>query len=222
MQESESDKRARIVETALKLFGRKGYYGARMSEIAQRAKVSPKTLYKYFAGKKQLFMAARDVAMDRLFDEVVSKIPGQPQDQDSLAIIKNALKSYSEFIRENRGMARVFAEAVAMVDEEVKESERESFQTAVTAIALMMEDDVNEGNLVLVADPEKTAVLFLSLAALLIYAVMLDLDRKSVGDFDPASALDLFVDVMHGPASRAPSLTAPVGSDPGGAGLARG
>lgn len=197
MAESEKDKRARILKTAVKLFGRKGYYGARMSEIATSAKVSPKTLYKYYASKKALFLAARDVALDDLYAEVVSKIPGQPRDQDSLTIMKNALKSYSDFIRQNRGLARVLAESVAMVDEEFKRTESESFLTAVTAIGLMMQEDVDEGSLELAADPEKVAVLFLSLAATLVYTVLLDLDKKSMGDFDPASALDLFVDVMR-------------------------
>jgi TetR/AcrR family fatty acid metabolism transcriptional regulator len=194
---TEKDKQERILGTAVKLFGRQGYYGTRMSQIAQTAKVSPKTLYKYYASKKQLFMATREASMEKLLAAVVEQIPEQPPSHDSLMIIKNVLHFYSDFISKNRGMARILAEAVAMVDEEIKENERDSFLTAVTAFALMMEDDVRDGRLVLVTDPEKTAVLFLSLAALLAYAVLLDLDKKSVGDFDPASALDLFFDVMH-------------------------
>jgi AcrR family transcriptional regulator len=196
---TETDKRERILKTAVKLFGKQGYYGTRMSQIARGARVSPKTLYKYHASKKKLFMAARDACMEKLLDAVVEQIPRQPPDpdQNSLSIIKNILHFYSDFISKNKGTARVLAESVAMVDEEIKEAERDSFMTAATAFALMMDDDVEDGTLVLVTDTEKTAILFLSLAALMVYAVLLDLDKKSVGDLDPASVLDLFFEVMH-------------------------
>jgi TetR/AcrR family fatty acid metabolism transcriptional regulator len=190
------DKTERILKTAVRLFGKEGYYGTRMSEVARQAKVSPKTLYKCYSGKKSLFMASRDAAMDRLVREILSGAP-PPGDPDSLAVIKAMLKSYSEFIRRNRGLARILAEAVAVVDDDIRAEQIDAFSSGVTAIGLMIEADVEGGRLRLVADPEKTALLFLSFAALLAYAVLLELDRKSGGGFDPAYALDMFFDVMR-------------------------
>jgi TetR/AcrR family fatty acid metabolism transcriptional regulator len=191
-----NDKRDRILKTAVKLFGREGYYGTRMSEVARQAKVSPKTLYKCFSGKKSLFMAARDAAIDRMVREIISGAPPAGE-ADSFTIIKDLLNSYSDFIRRNRGLARILAEAVAIVDDDIRGAQLEAFNNGAVAIALLIESDERDGRLRLVTDPEKTAWLFLSFAALLAYAVLLDLDRKSGGGFDPAYALDAFFAVMR-------------------------
>jgi len=192
----ETDKREQILKTAVKLFGSQGYYGTRMSEVARLARVSPKTLYKYFSGKNELFIASRDSAMDRLVREILAPLQAGAAGESSFAVMKDILKSYSDFIRRNRGLARILAEAVAIVDEEIKTNEIETFTNGAAAIAMLIENDVRDGRLKLAADADKTAWLFLSLAALLTYAVLLDLDRKSVGGFDPDFALDVFFDVM--------------------------
>jgi AcrR family transcriptional regulator len=46
-----------ILAAAFDVFGEKGFHGATMLEIANRARVSKKTLYEHFAGKAGLFRA---------------------------------------------------------------------------------------------------------------------------------------------------------------------
>ncbi|HEY5527629.1 MAG TPA: TetR/AcrR family transcriptional regulator [Candidatus Anoxymicrobiaceae bacterium] len=197
MAESENDKRDRILKTAVRLFGREGFYGTHMSEVARQARISPKTLYKFFSSKKELFMATRQAAMNRLVEEIAAVIAEQPPELDGFTVVENALKSYSDFIRKNRGLARIIAESIAVTDQDIQNGQRESFSTAVKAISLLMKGDVTEGRLKLVTGPEKTALLLLSFAAILAYSVLLDLDRKSAGGFDPGFALDLFFEVMR-------------------------
>lgn len=197
MAESENDKRERILKTSVRLFGREGFYGTHMSEVARQARISPKTLYKFFSSKKELFMATRQAAMDRLLNEIAAVIAQQPPELDGFTVVENALKSYTYFIRKNRGLARIIAESVAVTDKEIQNEQRESFSGAVEAISLLMAGDVAEGRLKLVTGPDKTALLFLSFAAILAYSVLLDLDRKSTGGFDPGFALDLFFEVMR-------------------------
>lgn len=197
MTSKDSAKRERILKTAVKLFGREGYYGTRMSEVAREARVSPKTLYKYFSGKTELFIASRDAAMDRLIREIMAPVQEGAKGDSSFTVIREIFKSYSDFIRRNRGLARILAEAVAIVDDVIKTDEIETFTNGAAAIAMLIDNDVREGRLKLVADADKTAWLFLSLAALLTYSVLLDLDRKTVAGFDPSFALDVFFDVMQ-------------------------
>jgi TetR/AcrR family fatty acid metabolism transcriptional regulator len=59
------DKRRRILEAAIRVFARKGYYGARVSEIARRAGVADGTIYLYFKNKEDVLVA--------LFDEVMAE-----------------------------------------------------------------------------------------------------------------------------------------------------
>jgi len=58
------DKRARILQAAVKVFARKGYFAARVSEIARRAGVADGTIYLYFRNKEDLLVC--------LFDEVMA------------------------------------------------------------------------------------------------------------------------------------------------------
>jgi TetR/AcrR family transcriptional regulator, fatty acid metabolism regulator protein len=59
------DKRRRILQAAVKVFARKGYFAARVSEIAEKAGVADGTIYLYFAGKEDILVS--------LFDEVMSE-----------------------------------------------------------------------------------------------------------------------------------------------------
>jgi AcrR family transcriptional regulator len=54
MKESLSTK-DRILETALKLFSKKGYLGATTREIAKEAGIAEITLFRYFSSKEELF-----------------------------------------------------------------------------------------------------------------------------------------------------------------------
>jgi TetR/AcrR family fatty acid metabolism transcriptional regulator len=59
------DKRLRILQAATRVFARKGYFGARVSEIARRAGVADGTIYLYFKSKEHILVA--------LFDEVMAE-----------------------------------------------------------------------------------------------------------------------------------------------------
>jgi TetR/AcrR family fatty acid metabolism transcriptional regulator len=59
------DKPQRILQAAVKVFARKGYHGAKVSEIARRADVADGTIYLYFRNKEDVLV--------RLFDEVMTE-----------------------------------------------------------------------------------------------------------------------------------------------------
>jgi AcrR family transcriptional regulator len=198
MAESVEAKRERILKTAVQLFGKEGYYGTRMSEVASKARVSPKTLYKFFKGKRELFIAARGYATYKLVVDSMSRVPRNPG-VDSLTFVKNVFKSYSDFIRHNRGLARILAEAVAVVDPEIRRDEQQGFIEAAAFITKFFSEDAEQGKLLFAGDPEQIAWLFLSFAYLIAYAVLLDLDKESVGGFKPEYALELFFGALGEP-----------------------
>src|SRR4051812_41829076 len=59
------DKRRRILQAAIKVFARKGYWAAKVSEIAKKAGVADGTIYLYFRNKEDILVS--------LFDEVMSE-----------------------------------------------------------------------------------------------------------------------------------------------------
>ncbi len=94
-------KRKDIIEAAIEEFRENGFLAAKTTQIAKRASVSSRTLYKHFATKEALFdaitqiMIARNAAM-----EPVSYDPDLPLDQQ----LVEALESYVATVTEAEAM----------------------------------------------------------------------------------------------------------------------
>ncbi len=67
-----ADKRKRILQAAVAVFARKGYFGARVSEIAKKAGVADGTIYLYFRNKEDILVS--------LFDDLMSEHVQQVKD----------------------------------------------------------------------------------------------------------------------------------------------
>ncbi|MGV1098298.1 TetR/AcrR family transcriptional regulator [Thiovibrio sp. JS02] len=61
-----SDKHSKILEAAIKVFARKGFFNARISDIATEAQVADGTIYLYFNNKYDILIS--------LFEEEIGKI----------------------------------------------------------------------------------------------------------------------------------------------------
>jgi len=70
-------KRQRILRAAIDVFASKGYFTARMTDVAEAAEVADGTLYLYFEGKEHLLMSIFDSVLGRFIerlDEEIEKI----------------------------------------------------------------------------------------------------------------------------------------------------
>ncbi len=63
---ADPEKRQRILEAAVRTFGRRGYHEAKIAEIAGAARVAEGTVYLYFRNKQHLFETVFDEKMDEL------------------------------------------------------------------------------------------------------------------------------------------------------------
>jgi len=59
------DKRRRILEAAVRVFAKKGYFAARVADVARRAGIADGTIYLYFRNKEDILVS--------LFDEVMKE-----------------------------------------------------------------------------------------------------------------------------------------------------
>jgi len=62
--------RAAVVESACRLFGRKGFADASLEEIAVEAGVTIRPIYHYFGSKLELFEAVNEVMEERIVDSL--------------------------------------------------------------------------------------------------------------------------------------------------------
>lgn len=69
-----TEKRARILEGALKAFAKKGFYNTKVSEIASEAGVADGTIYLYFKNKDDLLISLFEDRMEFLIDRLETEL----------------------------------------------------------------------------------------------------------------------------------------------------
>lgn len=97
MSPKNEDGKERILESAKRIFARKGFDGARVDEIARGARVPKSLIYYHFKGKKQLL----EQLFEDSFDDYEKTIRLAMTDSE------NAEKHYFKFMDRNRDVIRV-------------------------------------------------------------------------------------------------------------------
>ena len=100
-----ADKRKRIVLAAIKVFARKGYFRARVSEIAKEADVADGTIYLYFQGKEDILVALFDDVMSEHIEAARAELSRLSRVSDQLGLIA---RRHLELLGSNRDLAVVF------------------------------------------------------------------------------------------------------------------
>jgi AcrR family transcriptional regulator len=95
--ESNKSKKFLILETAKQIFAEKGFDGARMDEIANRAGVKKSLIYYHFEGKDQLLQEI----LNMFFEDFGSLLRSKTMDESST---KN---KYMDFLDKNSDLLRV-------------------------------------------------------------------------------------------------------------------
>jgi AcrR family transcriptional regulator len=83
-QEKRSATRASLLEAARKVFGRRGYYGASLDEIAEEAGFSKGALYYNFGGKEGLFLALLEERLEERVNLIREAFLSAPTASDAI------------------------------------------------------------------------------------------------------------------------------------------
>jgi TetR/AcrR family fatty acid metabolism transcriptional regulator len=99
------DKRRKILQAAVKVFAKKGYFGAKVSEIARKAGVADGTIYLYFRNKEDILVSLFDEVMVEHLDKAraeLASVEGAP------ARLKAIAEHHLRLLGANRDLAIVF------------------------------------------------------------------------------------------------------------------
>lgn len=99
------DKRKRILQAAVGVFARKGYHGARVAEIARKAKVADGTIYLYFHNKEDILVSLFDDLMSEHVQQVKDALPEVPDAEGRLRLVAD---HHLRALGQNRDLAVVF------------------------------------------------------------------------------------------------------------------
>jgi len=94
MSAAPGDKWTLILDAAYRLFGTKGFYETKMSEIADEAGIAKGTLYLYFSSKEELFMAMTKRDHDRFLGKLDQMLEQSESLQEQLRAVADHHLTY--------------------------------------------------------------------------------------------------------------------------------
>lgn len=123
------DARARLQEAALALYGERGYEETTVAEIAERAGLTKRTFFRYFADKREVLFWGSEL----LEQQMAAAIEAAPASASALGMIGAALDAAAVRFEEVREFARPRYKIIASSPEL---QERELIKAASLAAAM--------------------------------------------------------------------------------------
>jgi TetR/AcrR family fatty acid metabolism transcriptional regulator len=104
LKEKDRGKHDQIIEAAVKIFAKKGFYNAKVSEIAREASVADGTIYLYFKNKDDILISIFEEKMHLLIEQVEEEIS---KVEDPLEKIRAFVAQHIYMIKDNKHLAEV-------------------------------------------------------------------------------------------------------------------
>ena len=124
-----ADRKEEIVEAALDIFAKKGYFNSRVAEIVEKVGIAKGTFYLYFNSKKDLFLE-----MIHRYEQLVEENINLEVLKDNEITLEEKFtqitKNYFNFYLKNRKLTNVIQrEAVSIDDDFFKELQKMKIST---------------------------------------------------------------------------------------------
>ncbi len=125
MRDKNPEKRIRILDAALKVFATRGFYNAKVSEVAREAGVADGTIYLYFESKDALLIALFEDRMQRLIaraNDEIARTEGTVLDK-----IRQAIALHLSLVLDDPDLAEFITVELRQSGKFVKEYDNPKF-----------------------------------------------------------------------------------------------
>jgi TetR/AcrR family fatty acid metabolism transcriptional regulator len=138
------DKRERILDAAEQVFAERGFYNARVAEIARAAGVADGTIYLYFKSKDDLLISVFESRMERVLGDLSAAIAEAQTPVDKLYAF---IKAYLNMVREHPQQAELLTVELRQSSKFMKEYANPRFAELLKLIAGVIADGQAAGDL---------------------------------------------------------------------------
>ncbi|MBO7602479.1 MAG: TetR/AcrR family transcriptional regulator [Bacteroidaceae bacterium] len=120
-----TETRERIVNKARELFAKLGYENVNVNDIASACDIGRRTVYTYFTGKDEIYMAVIETELERLmaYMEAVAQADLSP-DRKLLEMIFTRLVAIKEVVHRNGSLKADFFQDIMLVEKVRKRFDR--------------------------------------------------------------------------------------------------
>jgi AcrR family transcriptional regulator len=112
------ERRAQLIAVARKVFGRAGFHGVSMDEVAKEAGVTKPILYDHFPSKKELYLALIDADLAMLHDEVRKALLAPTGNRQR---IRASFQAYFDFVDEHAEGFRLLMQETVGAEKEFRQ-----------------------------------------------------------------------------------------------------
>ena len=133
-----TEKYFKIIDAATKIFAEKGFYQARISEIAREAQVADGTIYIYFENKDDILICLFEEQMKAVLDNMIEQIA---REEDPVKKLERFALTHLRLIEKHKDMAEIIQVEVRQSSKFMKEYENEKFARYLELIG----DIIREG-----------------------------------------------------------------------------
>jgi TetR/AcrR family transcriptional regulator, fatty acid metabolism regulator protein len=137
-----SEKYHKIIEAATKVFARKGFYKAKISEIASEAQVADGTIYIYFENKDDILICLFEEQMKAVLDNMVIQIS---EEDDPVKKLEKFALAHLQLVEQNKNMAEIIQVEVRQSSKFMKEYRNDPFVQYLELIADIIRQGQKEG-----------------------------------------------------------------------------
>jgi AcrR family transcriptional regulator len=112
------DARGRLGQAAMELYAERGYEQTTVAEIAERAGLTARTFFRYFADKREVVFSGSEALAERL----LAALDAAPASASPLAVVGAALDTVAELVGDDHDHSRR-RQAVIVANAELQERE---------------------------------------------------------------------------------------------------
>lgn len=136
------NKHTKIISAATKVFAKKGFFTARISDIAKEAKVADGTIYLYFNNKYDILLSVFEEEVGKIVDNTKKLID---KEDDPVEMLKVYITQHLIAMKKNRYLADVIQIELRQTNKVIKTYRDTKFNDYVTMVADIIQLGQKEG-----------------------------------------------------------------------------
>ncbi|MFP7755830.1 TetR/AcrR family transcriptional regulator [Thermodesulfobacteriota bacterium B35] len=136
-----ADKHAKIIRAATKVFAKKGFFNARISDIAKEAKVADGTIYLYFNNKFDILISVFEQEIGKLIDQVRVLLDKEDDPRKMLEIF---ITKHLTEMKKNRNLAEVIQIELRQTNKLIRDYRNNRFAEYVNIVSTIIKKGQEE------------------------------------------------------------------------------
>ena len=142
MKNRNGDKHHRIIKAATKVFAKKGFFNAKVADIAREAQVADGTIYLYFENKDDILISLFEEQMKIVLENMINEVS---KEKDAIRKIQRFALTHLKLIELNKNVAEIIQVELRQSSKFMKEYKNEKFLKYLNLIDEIIREGQKQG-----------------------------------------------------------------------------